>query len=239
MKNKSVRVLCLVWCVAAGLLMGALRGVCKTWLFLLVSTVLLISAALFCAYTRPFKGSKTARLAIACVGAAAFAASAVRNIALRGTGLIYWIRILFLVICMAACLYALSSSEGDGKGLALLAPVLYAGFVLLLFYRESATDPFVSDYIIELAALVIGLIAVYFRAVPRFEPKRNALASAFMALGVMCVCFLIACGVSKNDYFAVSNLSSDGIFTAVGYLAFLAGGILFETEAEKTQKDEE
>lgn len=72
---------------------------------------------------------------------------------------------------------AFRGGTGSEMSLCSIVPVVFLAFLLVLFYKERATDPVLLDYVYEFLAVCVSLLASYYAAGYAFGkplPKRTA-----------------------------------------------------------------
>lgn len=98
--------------------------------------------------------------------------------------------LLFAVLCIfaAASFFLIAKQRYQGRSLTGSALLLFPAFAsclwLMTSYQEWAKDPFVTDYMFAMFAIITGTLAHYFIAAHAFQKNRTALILLTAGLSV-------------------------------------------------------
>ena len=140
----------------------------------------------------------------------------------EGASLINLAGALLALLCgVLVVLGAKEQENWNMAGLCRLAPVFYAAFVLLIFYRKNNANPLIYSFAAELFAFIAVLFACYGAAAFHFGKKRpkllrfSSMASIYLLVTVLCSDNLLPFFTKGHMHFSPADLITMGAFLAL------------------------
>lgn len=156
-------------------------------------------------------------LFIAAGGAAFF------SLAQQGSSVMTLVQAVLAVVCGGAVFAGFQAAQKpEAAGALSLAPVFYAAFVLLSFYRANNANPLIYSFATELFAYIAVMFAFYGAAAVYFGKSRPRL-QLFCCLTGVFLLVTVLCSDNLLPFFTKGHLhlSMADLFSMAAFLALL------------------
>lgn len=160
------------------------------------------------------------------------------SLAQQGSSVMTLVQAVLALVCGGAVFAGFRADQKpEAAGVLALAPVFYAAFVLLSFYRANNANPLIYSFATELFTYVAVMFAFYAAAAGYFGKSRPRL-QLFCCLTGVFLLVTVLCSDNLLPFFTKGHLhlSMADLFSMAAFLALLCAQ-LWPLETEKGARE--